>query len=367
MVLTQAISFLYNAQLAGLSAERSNLDGPLILNALVSWTYSDRLNKLKVMRVIIEKASVDRSKVFFERDVFVPGFNFIGIITGINDINDSLLAITMHERAWHFTRRIYKIGDGFKEYNLVLVNPADLATELQAIITSANTDMPYDWVLGEDIPATADYDFDIKWKTYYQVLQQTAIKTANDVWFEGVNIVKFGTKGRTIELDKDDKIYEKLSTKIDLDTYANIVNLVGGEVAGNNVFAQATAAETDLLYNYERVVSNNNLKDQGAVDVLAPVILADFDSTAPDVSIDINEDFIHKYKLESGDIIKISANSETQTVKGFYRVVDIIVSSDNSKIKLQFSKSGKFIPRISDSLDILEAVLTKLHDIELNS
>ena len=43
------------------------------------------------------------------------------------------------------------------------------------------------------------------------------------------------------------------------------------------------------------------------------------------------------------------------------------MSNTASALKLQFSKTGKFIPRISDVLDILPAALLKIHDLELNS
>lgn len=368
MVLNQAISFLYNTQPVGLSAERENLAGPLLLNALQSWVFKDRLNNINEFVVRVYKSDVDLSKIFFERDVFIPGFEFKGVITGLFDVNDSILQITMQEKGWHFTRRIYKIADSLKEYNLTLVDPADFATFLQPILDSANTDMPANlqWVLGEDIPATTDFNFDIKWKTYYEVLRLIAINSLNDIWFEG-NKVFIGTKGKSIVLDRADKIYEKLSTNIDLDTYGNIVTVVGAEVAGTNVHATQSAGETDLLYNYERVVSNNNLKDQAAVDGVVDRVLDDFNSIVPDVKFDINQETINKYKMESGDIIKITSNSETQTVKGFYRLIEVILSSSKNSVKLQFSKTGKFLPRIADSLDILEAAFIKIRDIELNS
>ena len=368
MVLNQFVSFVYSSQSRGLSAERENLSGPLVLDALSSWKISDRLNKLKQMVVTVSKADIDRSKVFFERDVFVPGFNFRGLITGINDIDDSFLSIVMSEQGWHFTRRLYKIQDGFKEYTLELEMEDSLVGFLQEVLDSANEDMPFDWVLGDDVPESSSFSFDVKWKTYYDVLRTVAINTSNDLWFEEGRVVKFGTKGKSIVLDRDDKIYEKLSTKIDLDTYGNIINVVGAKGDDDtNVHSQTVAPVTDLLYNYERVVSNNNLKDQAAVDGVLGNVLADFDSVIPDVKINISEDIIHKYQIESGDVIKISSNSETQTVKGFYRAVEVSVSSETSFVKLQFSKTGKFIPRVSDSLDILDAIMIKLHDIELNS
>lgn len=597
--LNQQVTLLYNSASVGLSAERTNLAGPLVLNALKAWTHKDKLNKINEFVVQVIKADVDRSKIFLERDVYVPGFDFRGIITGLNDIDDSVLQIEMREEAWHLTRRLYKIGDSLKEYNLTLAAPEDFADFINLVITNANTDMPFTWTLGEgfnvidnlvslwrldgdgldgkgsndgtvtgttptygadnkygldglifngtdtkvdcgndatldeifasggsvsivanvtsdgeadagrlfdksiwhlsvqgessglvklvfhhsfdgddgtwetdvdipigteltitvrydnsavgndpiiivngveyaiakanltetstptgtadldtasdliigndttgaftfdgllqdgrvysdivpllehniirlsahsyldnwrtdEIPWNAIFDFDVKWKHFYETLRLIAINTSNDLWFEGHKIW-IGTKGKSVTLEREDKIYEKLSTKIDLDTYGNIINVVGAESGGTNLHATETNAVTDTLYDYERVISNNNLKTQDAVDGVTTRLLGDIDSIAPDVKLDVTQDTINKYGLESGDIIKINSNTETQTVKGFYRIIEVILSSGKNSLKLQFSKDGKFLPRISDSLDILEATLLKLQDIELNS
>ena len=368
MALTQTVSFLYNAQQASFSLERTNLNRPLILRELSSWQIKDSLNKLNEVTVVVVKNNVELADIYVERTVLVPALNFDGIITALADRNDDTLEITMMEKAWHFTRRIYKIADSLKEYNLVLVDPASLPDFLQLILDSANSipDMPFTWVLGEDIPATSDFDFDLKWKSYYDVLRLVARNSANDVWFEGKKVF-FGTKGKQIALDSDDRIYKKLQTKLDLDVYGNIIHVVGAKVAGVNVHANASNTGTDLQFTYERVVSNNNLKDQGAVDSVVSRILDEFDTITPDVSINITQSTIHKYDMKSGDIIKIISNTQTQKVKGFFRLIDVIIGSTKSSIKLQFSKTGQFLPRITDSLDILSAALIKIHDLELNS
>ncbi len=366
MVLSQPVSFLYNAQQLSFSLERTNLNRPLILRELASWRIKDSLNKLNVLTVTVVINSVPLEDIYVERSVLVPAFNFEGIITALKANSNDTLEITLTEKAWHFTRRLYKIGDSLKEYNLALVDPASLSDFLQLILDSANTDMPFTWILGEDIPATSDFDFDVKWKSYYDVLRLVAKNSSNDVWFEGKKVF-FGTKGKQIGLESDEKIYKKLQTKLDLDIYGNIIHVVGAKVGGVNVHASASNAITDLQFIYERVVSNNNLKDQTAVDGVVDRILDEFDTIAPDVSIDITQSTIHKYDMKSGDVIKIISNTQTQKVKGFFRIIDVIIGSSNSSIKLQFSKTGQFLPRISDSLDILSAALIKIHDLELNS
>lgn len=367
MPLEQQFSFRYKENTVSINAERSNLGGALILNAISSWSLKDSLNKLKSLTVNVVKSDVDLNGIYFERECYVPAFKFRGIITGLIDIDDQTLQIVIQERAWHFTRRIYKIEDEFKEYTVSIGADDNFKDFVQTVIDSANADMPFVWKLDvdEDIETTV-VDFDVKWKNYYTVLKQIAVNSLNDIWFEN-SIVFIGSKGKRIVLDRDDKVYRKLSTKIDLDTFGNMVTVVGAKNGAQNLYASAEDPKHELSYNYERVISNNNLKSQDAVESVKERILGDFNNIVPDVNIDISNEIIGKYKMESGDTIKISANSETQTVRGYYRLIEIILSNSRSSVKLQFSRDGKFLPRISDSFDILEAALLKIQDIELNS
>ena len=142
MPLSQSVTFLYNTQLTGLSVDRTNLEGVLVLNALITWVHRDKLNKLKTFSVTIDKNTVDLSKIFLERNVYIPGFEFRGIITGLTDVNDSILKITMQETGWHTTRRIYQIEDTFKEYNIVATHKTDFPQLITNTLRTMNDDMP---------------------------------------------------------------------------------------------------------------------------------------------------------------------------------------------------------------------------------
>jgi len=74
MPLSQAVSFLYQSQPIGTSAERANLRGPLIIRTLQTWKITDKLNKLNQLIITVFKADVDRNDIYLERDVFVPVF-----------------------------------------------------------------------------------------------------------------------------------------------------------------------------------------------------------------------------------------------------------------------------------------------------
>lgn len=365
MPVNQAVSFVYGTEQVAFSLERSNLGGPLILRKIDHWIIKDKLNRLITYEITVFKRDVDLNDIYFAREVFIPFFNFEGIITALIDNNDETLTIVVKEIGWDLTRRIYKMGDTIKEYNITLVAPASLTTFLQTILDSL-TDKRYPWILGEDIPTTTDLDFDVKWKSYYEVLRLSALNSSNDLWFEHHKVM-FGTKGKDIELDRDEKLYRKLTAKIDLENYGNLVHVIGAESGGQNLHAVASTNDHDLEHVYERVVSDNNLKTQNAVDLAASRVIDEFNNVNPDVDVDVDEEVIHRYDIQSGDVIKVNSVTPTQSVKGYFRVIEVTVSNVRSALKLQFSRNGKFLPRITDSLDIFAAAIRKIHDIELNS
>ena len=91
MVLSQALSFLYGVKASSPSAERTNLNTPLVIRELVDWSLEDSLNAFKVFKVTITKNSVDLKNIYTERDIYLPAFKFEGIITGITDIREIIL------------------------------------------------------------------------------------------------------------------------------------------------------------------------------------------------------------------------------------------------------------------------------------
>lgn len=366
MAVLMNVEFQYGTSQTGIVSERENLKQPLIFKALQSWSYKDVLNKLNTIVITMLKKDVDLGQIYLERDAYIPAFDMNGIITAISDIDDTFLEITIHEQAWHLTRRMYNIKDEFKEYTISIAESENFNNLIQGVIDSANLDMPFNWKLGDDIPKQSEFEFEIKWKNHYEVLQLIALNSLNDIWFES-QTVYIGRKGATVKIDSTDKLYQKLVSKIDLETYGNIVNIVGAKEGDINLHGQISNDEIDLNYNYERVVSNNNLTTQNSIDQVKNRMLKEHDSIRPDITLNISEEIINKYNLQSGDVIKINSNTETQEVKGFFRIIELNITDSQNTIKLQFSKDGTFLPRISDSLDILEAALIKIRDIEMNS
>ena len=292
--------------------------------------------RIYVDKVVTQGANVAMSGSFANSQIFVLNRFSAGSFAGTNQI----------------------IGD-LRKYDKELT-PEEISLLFEAKFSYIDN------IRTDGVPATSDLDFDIKWKNYYELFQIIAKETLNDIWFEEDRVI-IATKGKTVVPDSNDRIYKKLKSKISLKNYANIVTVVGAKVTGVNVHSTQVDTVNDFTYQYEKVVSNNNLKTQASVDTVAPRILTEFNSVNPDVTIDISNEIIKKYDLKSGDIIKIIASTSTQKVKGFYRIVSLVHGDDRSIVKLQFSSDGKFIPRISDSLEILNAALIKIKEIELNS
>lgn len=375
------------------SNQRLKIVKTLVLENLLRWKYTDKLNEIVKIDVTIAKNSVDSSEIYFERNCHLPGLNFEGVITGIKDVEDNKLVITVQHEAWHFTRRLFKIEDDFKEYELNCNEGQDFKKIIEDIVTSANADMPFDWKVGPDTVSSGAYSFSVKWKNYYDVFKLIAKHSEFDLWAEGREI-NIGKKGTTITVDVSDKLYEKLTADFNLDTYGNIINVIGarspdaysasssltttegGAVTGVSTTITKTEGknlyghddiEHELLYNYERVVSNNNFKTQDSVNDASHRLLKEFYNSNSDVKIDITHDMVDKYDMRSGDIIRIVNNTATQTVRGYYRIMQIRINNRSATIKVQFSRSGKFLTRLFDSEEVLESSLVKIQDIELNS
>jgi len=365
-------SIVYSTSLASLNAERSNLYTPLSLNKFVSTQLKQTINQLRKVILTIKKTDIELNNIYLERKCYVSNYDFEGIITKIEDIDNTNFEVTIYEPAWHFTRRIYKIEDtgiAVKEYEIDLTLVDDFIDFLQNnIIDSMNTNMPADlqWVLGEDIPANIICKEKVNDKNYYEMLQLFAKHAITDLFFIK-NKVYFAKQGKTINLDPREQIFKKITSSIDLDTFGNIVTVVGAKEAGVNLVATEEVVQNKLQYDYERVVTNNNLTTQKSVDNVAVRVIDEYNNVNPDVNLELSKDLIQQYNLQLGDVFSISSDSITQSVKGFYRVIKLDIDDTKADVTLQYSIDGKFIPRLMDSIDLFAAILNKQKNIEINT
>lgn len=147
MPVNQDYSFLYKIQALGLSSERINDTGVLIFRILKDWKLVDKLNRIKEFTVVVLKRDIDVSEIYFEREVFIPAYEFRGIITQIIDNNDDNLTIVVKEHSWHLTRRLYKIGDEMKEYQIQLAEGEEFLPVVQDVLDSANMEDGFNWII----------------------------------------------------------------------------------------------------------------------------------------------------------------------------------------------------------------------------
>ena len=356
----------------------NNLDGvgsiPSRLSDLYSFTNAviyrkyDVLDKILEVKVIIYKDHYDLNQVFLERDVFVPEFNFKGIITRIQELAGDKYEITIKEPGWHFTRRLYKIG-GATEWDVAVTTSDSYTAHLQEILDSANLDMPFTWTLNDGIPTGVELNFKLNHKSHYEYLSISAMNAGYNLWFDGPR-VSVGVKGKDIKIDRKDVIFKKLETDQDLDVYANILKFIGGKDSGGTKLSKTETVVNDLKYDYETAVVNTEIETSGVLDSLAPKVLANTSNLDPDVEMSVTREIYDKYAFESGDRVELLSKDANQKTEGIFRIIEINVSVDNANpdkidIKLMKNKENVFAPAFKSLTDALDIIYDKISDIEL--
>ena len=190
--------------------------------------------------------------MILERLIKMPVLGIDGIITQVkNESDNTKLIVTVRELAWHLNRRIFTHSNS-QEFEFTNLSISDAVGR---VITSANNDMPFDWIKGDIV--SGNVNIKGKYKYHLDVLEMIAHESGNDLWFEN-HLIHIGKRGKTIDVSKDNYFFDLLGGDINLDKYANKVTLVKKD---GDVITQATASdmETNLEYTYEKVVVNNNV------------------------------------------------------------------------------------------------------------
>ncbi len=344
---------------------------PFVFKGAESYRKTDILNQLKVVRIIIYKDHFNLDEIFLLRSIYVPEFNFEGIITRLKDLDKDRMEIFISELAWHLTRRKYKIND-VREWEIRVEATDSFSAHLQDILDSANLDMPFTWILNDGIPTNVEISFDLKDKNHYEFLKLSAINSGNDLWFEG-NRVSVGKKGKGIKVNRNDIVFKTLNSDINLSNTANIVNVIGGK-DDQAVKLKKTVTEVDsnLLYNIEKTIVNTDIIAQPVLDDIADKHLVNLSNTDPDVTINVSREIVDKYKFESGDTMEVISKDSNQTVKGVYKVIDVNIFNDNKnteqvEIKLKNNLVDTFVPRFLNTSEIIDILFDKIDNIEVEA
>ncbi len=232
----------------------------------------------------------------------------------------------------------------------------------KVILPKVNEDLPDNekFELSSDVDLDYELLLELKYKSNYKVLQTMAVQAGIDIWAER-NILFVNKKGKVINIDKGDLRFFEIKSTDNFDNLATSLYITGD----NNVVKKTEVVDNDYSYQFERVVSNNNLKDTTSVDNVSDHLLEEFSSDDPDIKITLGEELVNKYGMETGDVIKITSVDVSQSVKGFYRIIQLNGNDKSYTLRLQYSKDGKFIPRLMDSLDISETILEKIQELEI--
>ena len=327
---------------------------------IISYRITSNLSDITKIDFEVANSDLYINNLTLERLIRLPILDTDGIITMI-DNQDTILKIRAQELGWHLTRRIFRHNNNAEfEYNSM--NISDL---LDIIIASANNDMPFDWIKGDDI-ATGTVSIKGKYLNHLDVLRLIAKNSANDLYFEGHQII-IGTRGKTVDVSRDSFFFDLLNSLVDLDKYANIVSVIGqADNNGDRNFQERTNMIHNLTYNYEKVVVDNKLNNDSLLSQTADRLLGEFNVSSPSLQTTITIAKFKEYDIKIGDVLKIVRKLGEVKVRGFYRIVKIAVNSDNAKLTLEFSETGRFIPRLLDTSTVFEKVLEKIRELEIN-
>lgn len=353
----------------------------LVIKRLLKWQYKEKLSGIPMYKLTLMQADFGVNDLYLERNVNIQPFGFRGIITKIEEKDDDQYVVEVSSEFWHLTRRIYKIAatlgtvernmntDGVrKEYRITTAATGNAyKLMLESILNDANLDStkPFGWKLSADAPSNSTVNFKANWKSHFEILRTMALQGGHDLWFED-RLVHVGKRGKLVDLESSDKLYTKLTTKTDIKKFGNVVSVVGSKRNGRNLFkSNDDYSNDDMIYKHERVISNNKLAEQTGLDFAALEVFKEMGTITPDINMDVTREVLDKYLLEAGDVIRVIGKRASSHVKGYYRIVEMNRTETKGKLKLQYSRDGKFIPRVMDSLDIIEALMIKLKDLEI--
>ena len=358
------------ANLDGIHEQQSKFAQQFVIKNAESFRKTEILNKLTVVRFILYKEHVDLNEIFLERDVYIPEFAFEGVITRLKDLDKDRMEVYVHELAWHLTRRKYKIND-VREWDIRIDSNSSFADHIQDVLDSANLDMPFTWVLNDGTPTGVEISFKANEKNHYQLLSMSAVNAGFDLWFES-NRVSIGKKGKAIKVNRNDIMFKKLNSDIDLNNTSNILNVIGGKDSeANKLSKTVTDSDSDLKFNYETTIVNPDIVDQAVLDDVSDNLLSNLSSTDPDVTIKVSREIVDKYKFESGDTIEVISKDSNQTVKGLYKIVELSLFNDNKneeqiEVKLHNDIADTFVRKPLETNDVLELILDDIEQIQLD-
>lgn len=236
----------------------------------------------------------------------------------------------------------------------------------QDVLDSANTDMPagITWTLDQDFPTTV-LTASMPYKNHFEALHIIGENLNQDVWFDNKNyIVHMGIKGRTITEELDITI--ESNPEVNVENFSNEINLIGKrDTITTKQITDVVTTPTNLRFNYETVVANNQLTDVSQLRSIGNGLLEEFKKLTPQIKGEIDISAFERNNLQSGDIIPIY--QPMKQIQGNFRIMDIKASPQTVKLSLESTETGVIRLRSVSLTGVIEGILSKIQNQSIES
>ena len=221
----------------------------------------------------------------------------------------------------------------FKTYTAANLLVAD-------ILTSANADMPVGvvWSMSDDFPI-GDCILEFHFDNHYESLLHIAENLGKDLFFNNRDYkIHIETKGKTLDEQQQLDVMITSDPSVSTDNFANTINVLGKTTTTGEQLEKNVTTSTVLRYNYEKVVSNNQINTQDHLSGVASTMLNEYQKLTPSVKGEVPYTQFIKYNIESGD--RINLIQPNKQLKSEFRVMDVTATTEGAKVTLESTETG---------------------------
>ena len=348
------------------SAVRLYKEGKVVRD-LINYSSSEALNQITQTIFEVTNDDINYSTFPLEGNVIMPITESLGVITKRNN-KGSTLEYTAESLDWHLTRRF--VYHNFEyEYN---VN-GNIITHMNNLVNSMNTADAVRsgilWSVGDISTDDNSHEVTLEFRneTHHYMLTELAKLYNRDFWVEGYTIY-IGLKGKEIDVSKDRFFINNLNSITDLNHYGNIIHGKANskDVNGDpnpNATASLNDQTIDREFNldYDRLEVDN--ASGNANDVIASA-KSQIDNPYPNINLKIPLSKKKEYDIQAGDVLRMIRREGQVAFRGYYRVISISSSKEESTLTLAFRRDAKFTRDNSTISGIVSSIWKRLNKLE---
>jgi len=203
-------------------------------------------------------------------------------------------------------------------------------------------------------------------RNHWESLDEIAKFLGLDLHFDNEDFRVFvNTKGKTFDPQTDLDVIITSKPEITTDDFANQINMIGKTQPDGTQLEKDVSTSTVLRFNYEKVISDNQLSTQEQLDSVGQNLLDEVQKLTPQIKGTIPFNQFVKLNLSSGDVIKI-AQPEKQ-LNASFRVMDIKATSKKVNISLESTETGTIRLRSLSFADVISGILKRIEDQAIES